>query len=76
MCENYDLRLSFFPVNTLTVLQPPHFLGPHKTGIQIVSQTQRPIDALSIKFHYQNEVTLTGLVLVTAFPQPIGNPYK
>ena len=30
----------------------------------------------TIKFHWQNEVTLGGLLLPAAFSQPIGDPYE
>ena len=33
-------------------------------------------DQYIIKFHCQNEEVLGGLLLLAAFPQPIGNPYE
>jgi len=31
--------------------------------------------SIHYKFHSQNEVVLSGLLLLAAFPQPIGDPH-
>ena len=46
------------------------------TGNNFLSQTQRHISIYTIKFYRQNEVTSSGLLLLAAFSQPIGDLYE
>ena len=46
----------------------------HKRKFNFLSQTKT--HQYTIKFHCQNEVVLGGLLLLAAFSQPIGDPYK
>ena len=62
-------------------LAPIYVTGSAKTGLishDIKVQffaTNTKTHQCTIKFHCQNEVALSGLLLLAAFSQPIGNPY-
>ena len=45
------------------------------TGI-LIFLSQAQTHQCTIKFHCQNEEVLGGLLLLVAFSQPIGDPYK
>jgi len=45
------------------------------TGSSIFG-TNIKIHQYSIRYHYQNEAALSGVVLLAAFSQPTGDPYE
>ena len=45
----------------------------HDRGLNFSTNTKA--HQYTIKFHYQNEVVLSGLLLLASFSQPIGNTY-
>jgi len=48
----------------------------HERKLKFLAQTHAKIHQYTIKFHYQNEAAMSGLVLLAAFSQHTGDPYK